>query len=60
MKLKTSFLRKMRYRKRRDPYWRACARCETDIIVGRAKIGRAVFPGGVCYHCYKEIRGKRW
>ena len=37
-----------------DGFRHYCALCGYDIIIGRAKVGRVVFPGGVCYHCYKK------
>jgi hypothetical protein len=37
---------------------RQCRRCKQPIVVGRDKIGRVVFPGGVCFQCWKRSKGK--
>lgn len=31
---------------------RQCRRCNAAIPVGRWKVGRVIFPGGVCYPCW--------
>ena len=32
---------------------RKCTKCGEFIGVGKNKIGRVVFKGGVCYNCWK-------
>lgn len=33
---------------------RICKKCGDKIIVGKDKLGRSVFPGGICYSCWKN------
>jgi hypothetical protein len=39
---------------------RTCARCKSRINIGTGKVGRVVFPGGVCYECYRQTKSKKF
>lgn len=39
---------------------RTCARCRIRIVVGTGKIGRVIFPGGVCFDCYRQSKPKKF
>ena len=39
---------------------RTCARCKSRIVVGAEKIGRVIFPGGVCFDCYRQTKSKKF
>ena len=39
---------------------RTCARCKRRIEVGTGKVGRVVFPDGVCYDCYRQTKSKKF
>ncbi|HEY1375177.1 MAG TPA: hypothetical protein VGF55_00195 [Gemmataceae bacterium] len=39
---------------------RTCARCKARIVVGAEKVGRVIFPGGVCFDCYRQTKPKKF
>ncbi|HQR06022.1 MAG TPA: hypothetical protein PLN21_04320 [Gemmatales bacterium] len=48
-------------RKKRNGYdRRTCAQCKSRIIVGKEKVGRVIFPGGVCFDCYRQTKSKKF
>jgi hypothetical protein len=39
---------------------RTCTRCKRRIEVGTGTVGRVVFPGGVCFDCYRQTKPKKF
>lgn len=41
------------------PDKRVCKQCGEKITVGKTKVGRVVWPGGICFSCYKKNNPKK-
>ena len=37
---------------------RICQLRKSGIVIGKGKVGRVVFPGGVCFDCYRKTKAK--
>lgn len=39
-----------------NKFYRQCTHCKKKIAIGIFKVGRSVFPGGICYSCWTKTK----